>query len=40
LYENYQTNQCENLGQCSDGDSRLPDAVLWRHLKSKMADGR
>ena len=28
LYENYQTNQRENLGQCWDDESRLPDAVL------------
>jgi len=40
LVQKLQTNQRENLEQCWDHESRLPDAILWRHHKSKMADGR
>jgi len=38
LYENYATNQRENLGQYWDHESRLLDAVLWLHHKSKMVE--
>jgi len=30
-YENYQTNQRENVGQCWDHENWLPDVVFWRH---------
>jgi len=34
-YEHYQINQNENLRHCWDHDSRLPDAVIWRHSNPK-----
>jgi len=40
LYENCRTNQRENLGRYWHHERRLPDAVLWRHQISKMADDR
>jgi len=37
---NYNTDQHEISGQYLDNESVSGDAVLWRHNKSKMADGR
>ena len=37
---NYNTDQHEISGQYSDNENVSGDAVLWRHNKSKMADGR
>jgi len=37
---NYNTDRQEISGQYLDNESVSGDAVLWRHNKSKMADGR
>ena len=37
---NYNTDRYEILGQYLDNENVSGDAVLWRHNKSKMADGR
>jgi len=37
---NYITDRQEISGQYSDKENVSCDAVLWRHNKSKMADGR
>ena len=37
---NYKTDQHEISGQYLDNENVSGDAVLWRHNKSKMADGR
>ena len=37
---NYKTDQHEILGQYLDNENMSGDAVLWRHNKSKMANGR
>ena len=37
---NYNTDQHEISGQYLDNENVSGDAVLWRHNKSKMADGR
>ena len=37
---NYNTDQHEISGQYFDNENMSGDAVLWRHNKSKMADGR
>jgi len=37
---NYITDRQKILGQYSDNENVSGDAVLWRHNKSKMADGR
>ena len=37
---NYNTNQHEISGRYLDNENVSGDAVLWRHNKSKMADGR
>jgi len=37
---NYTTDQYEISGQYLDNAIVSGDAVLWRHNKSKMADGR
>jgi len=36
---NYNTDQHEISGQYLDNENVSGDAVLWRHNKSKMADG-
>jgi len=36
---NYKTDQQKISGQYLDNHSMSGDAVLWRHNKSKMADG-
>ena len=37
---NYKTKRQEISGQHLDNENVSGDAVLWRHNKSKMADGR
>ena len=37
---NYNTDQHEISGQYLDSENVSGDAALWRHNKSKMADGR
>jgi len=37
---NYKTDKHEILGQYLGNENVSGDAVLWRHKKSKMADGR
>ena len=37
---NYNTDRQEISGQYLDNENVSGDAVLWRHNKSKMADGR
>ena len=37
---NYNTDQHEISEQYLDNENVSGDAVLWRHNKSKMADGR
>jgi len=37
---NYITDRQEISGQYSDNENVSGDAVLWRHNKAKMADGR
>ena len=37
---NYKTDQHKSLGQYLDNKNINRNAVLWRHNKSKMADGR
>ena len=37
---NYNTDQHEISGQYLDNENVSGDAALWRHNKSKMADGR
>jgi len=37
---NYNTEQHKISGQYLDNENVSGDAVLWRHNKSKMADGR
>ena len=38
--QNYNTDQHEISGQHLEDKNVSGDAVLWRHNKSKMADGR
>ena len=40
ISETTKTNQHEISGQYLDNENIYPDEVLWRHNKSKMADGR
>jgi len=37
---NYDTDRQEISGKYLDNENVSGDAVLWRHNKSKMADGR
>ena len=37
---NYITDRQAISGQYSDNENVSGDAILWRHNKSKMADGR
>jgi len=37
---NYIADRQEISGQYPDNENVFGDAVLWRHNKSKMADGR
>jgi len=37
---NYKTDKHEILGQYLGNENVSGDAILWRHKKSKMADGR
>jgi len=39
-FRNYETERRENLTQSWECKMQFSDAIWWRHIKSKMADGR